>query len=62
MIKLTGHGERFRAMVGVTDGLPERGSVEFIVSGDDKVVFDSGVVPADSRQNRSMFHWRASNC
>jgi hypothetical protein len=44
VIDLGGRGERFTASVGVTDGMKEGGSVEFIVSGDDKVLFRSGVV------------------
>ena len=44
LIKLAGRGQRFGAMVGVTDGLPEGGSVEFIVSGDGRVLFDSEIV------------------
>ena len=44
VVLLDGLAGRFEASVGVTDGLPEGGSVEFIVSGDDKVLFDSGVM------------------
>ena len=43
-IQLDGKVERFRASVGVDDGAGKRGTVRFLVYGDDKRLFDSGVM------------------
>lgn len=47
MIRLDGHAEKFHAVVGVNGLHKDRGSVEFIVSGDGKVLFRSGVMKGD---------------
>ena len=47
MIRLDGHTEKFRAVVGVNGLNQDRGSVEFIVTGDGKVLFHSGVMKGD---------------
>jgi len=47
MIRLDGKTEKFHAVVGVNDRHPDRGSVEFIVTGDGKVLFQSGVMKGD---------------
>jgi len=45
LIKLDGNTEKFHAVVGVNDlGKNEPGSVEFIVAGDGKVFYKSGVI------------------
>jgi len=43
-IELDGKAERFTAMVGVDDETAGRGTVQFIVYGDGKKLFDSGVM------------------
>jgi len=45
-IQLGGGAERFRAVVGVNDSAKESGSVEFIVSGDNRELWRSGVLRA----------------
>lgn len=47
MIRLDGHTGKFHAVVGVNGMTKDRGSVEFIVSGDGKVLFRSGVMKGD---------------
>ena len=47
MLRLDGHTEKFHAVVGVNGLHKDRGSVEFIVSGDGKVLFRSGVMKGD---------------
>jgi alpha-galactosidase len=41
---LDGKAERFKAFVGVDDGAGRRGTVRFMVYGDGKRLFDSGVM------------------
>lgn len=43
-VALDGNARRFAAEVGVDDSAGNQGSVEFIVSGDGKTLWDSGVV------------------
>ena len=43
-VKLDGQAERFTAQVGVDDETAGRGTVQFRVYGDGKVLFDSGVM------------------
>ena len=43
-VKLDGNASRFTAQVGVDDGAGDQGSVEFIVIGDGKVLWRSGVL------------------
>jgi alpha-galactosidase len=43
-VDLDGKAERFQASVGVDDGAGRRGSIRFIVFGDGKRLFDSGVM------------------
>ncbi len=47
MIRLDGHTEKFHAVVGVNGLNKDRGSVEFIITGDGKVLFCSGVMKGD---------------
>ncbi|AQT68082.1 Alpha-galactosidase [Anaerohalosphaera lusitana] len=44
VVLLAGRGERFRAFVGVDDEGGKRGSVQFIIKGDDEILFDSDVM------------------
>ena len=43
-VNLGGHATRFTAQVGVDDSAGGQGSVEFIVSGDGKILWQSGVM------------------
>jgi len=43
-VKLDGHAKRFTAKAGVDDSAGSRGSVEFIVTGDGKTLWRSGVI------------------
>ncbi len=43
-VDLAGHGRRFQAKVGLDDSAQARGSVEFIVAGDGKILWRSGVM------------------
>ncbi|MEI7954827.1 MAG: NPCBM/NEW2 domain-containing protein, partial [Verrucomicrobiota bacterium] len=43
-IDLEGHGVRFQATTGVDDEVGKQGTVEFIVMGDDKKLWSSGVL------------------
>jgi alpha-galactosidase len=43
-VKLNGDAKRFTAVVGVDDSASSQGSVEFVVSGDGKVLWQSGVL------------------
>lgn len=43
-VNLDGKATRFTAEVGVDDGAEKKGSVEFIVSGDGKILWRSGVI------------------
>ncbi|NOZ62764.1 MAG: alpha-galactosidase [Calditrichaeota bacterium] len=44
LLELNGNGERFSAMVGVDDEVKDRGTVEFILLGDDTELYRSGVM------------------
>ena len=43
-VKLDGNANRFTAEVGVDDSAGDQGSVEFIVIGDEKILWRSGVL------------------
>jgi alpha-galactosidase len=43
-LELGGRGKRFSAQIGVDDSAGLQGSVEFIITGDDKILWQSGVV------------------
>jgi alpha-galactosidase len=43
-VRLDGKGERFQASVGIDDGAGKRGTVRFLVYGDGKRLFDSGLM------------------
>jgi alpha-galactosidase len=43
-VTLDGKAERFRACVGVDDGAGRRGTIRFLVYGDGKRLFDSGIM------------------
>jgi len=51
MIRLDGHTEKFRTVVGVNGLHKDRGSVEFIVTGDEKILFRSGVMKGDTMKD-----------
>ena len=45
VVKLNGGSKRFKAFVGVDDEvIPNSGSVEFVIVGDKKVIYKSGVL------------------
>ena len=44
LIDLAGRGERFTALVGIDDERNDSGSAEFIVKGDGKVLWSSGIM------------------
>ena len=43
-VDLAGHARRFQASVGLDDSAEGRGSVEFIVTGDEKILWRSGLM------------------
>lgn len=52
IIDLGGRGERFTALAGVDDNAGGPGTVTFRVTGDGKVLFDSGVVKAGEEPHK----------
>jgi len=50
-IELDGHGLRFKAIAGVDDEVGKQGTVEFIVMGDGRKLWSSGVLTGGGGSN-----------
>jgi alpha-galactosidase len=58
-VDLDGKAEQFKAYVGVDDAAGRRGSIRFMVYGDSKRLFDSGVMKGGQEAKAVDVPWRA---